>query len=301
MHADLHACLAELSAAYPGTGIATDLPVPGAALIRNSQLSAPMPTLYRPSACFVAAGEKTIQSAGREFRLGPGSTLVVGIDLPTVGRVTRAPFLGLAVDLDPVDLAAIAGEMDAPEDGPVEPLAVAAAGPEILDAALRLARAARQPETARVLGPGITREIAYWLLSGPQGPALRGLFRPGTRPARLARALDLIGQDPGRSIPVAELAAAAGMSASSFHGHFRALTGRSPLRYQKELRLHEARRRLLSGAESAAAVAYAMGYESASQFSRDYARLFGAPPARSVAAERAASGAGTGPAAARSA
>lgn len=281
---DLADALTTLSRQLPPGDGAVDFGLAGVRLIRNADAGAPLPMAYRPSLCLIAQGEKEVASGSRVIRLGPGQVLTVGIELPTVGRILSAPLLGLAIDLEAALIAELAEGMHL--DGAAAAAGAAPAGPELMEAAARLARLAGREDALRLLAPGILREIHFWALAGPGHGALLTLARPQGAAARLTRAMALIGGGEGPAIPVAELAAAAGMSPSSFHAHFRDFTGLSPLQYQKELRLHAARRRLLAGQGSAASIAHAVGYESASQFSRDYARLFGAPPARAVAEER---------------
>jgi transcriptional regulator GlxA family with amidase domain len=151
---------------------------------------------------------------------------------------------------------------------------------------LRLIRLLETPAAIPVLAPAALREVYYWLLTGPDGAAIARLALAEGNTQRIARAMTLLRDNFTRPIRVAELAEAAGMSPSSFHEHFKALTAMTPLQYQKQLRLLEAQRLLVAGDIDAARAAYRVGYESASQFSREYARMFGAPPARHAAGLR---------------
>jgi AraC-like DNA-binding protein len=198
-----------------------------------------------------------------------------------------APYLALRLGLDPALIATLLLEMPAIEGARAIGSGIGAIDPDLLDAVLRLVRLLDRPADAEVLAPLVEREILYRLLRGPQGPMLRQIALADSRLARIARAMALIREEYNRTLRIEALAARVAMSPATLHRHFRAVTALSPLQYQKQVRLHEARRRLLAREGDAQRIGFAVGYESPSQFSREYARLFGAPPARDAARLRA--------------
>lgn len=295
----LEALKAEIATAADAWGPgAPDIPtpLPGLAVVRAAAPSAPFRTLYRPVACVVAQGAKRVMSGEAVHDFRAGQVLVVGIDLPVTALVVeaspRAPYLAVAVDLDRtilselIDTLGPAGPPQAPHPG----IAVGAADAALADCMIRLLRLAAEPaDAAAVLRPLLWRETHFRLLQGAHGATLRQLARPDGRAAGIARAIRRLREGYDRALKIADLAAEAGMSASTFHLHFKTATAMTPLQFQKQLRLLEARRLLVSEAASAERAAYAVGYESPAQFSREYARMFGAPPKRDAAQIRAAS------------
>ena len=216
--------------------------------------------------------------------------LIASIDLPVTGQVIEAPCLGMTLTLDPGKLAALLVDLPPATPGrtPAKALAVNPLEPALLDPLVRLLRLLDEPRDIAVLAPLIEREILYRLLLGPHGAMLRQLALPDSQLSQISRAIDLIRRRYDQPLRVDELARHAGMSAPSFHRHFRAVTRLSPLQFQKHLRLQEARRLLVSKNADAARVGFDVGYESASQFSREYRRLFGAPPGRDASRVRRA-------------
>ena len=204
-----------------------------------------------------------------------GDTLLITADVPTVSQVTQAslaaPYLALVLELD----AALVAEL---VDGGVSP--AGATDAEVADAALRLMRLLDRPAAVPVLHGQLLRELHYWLLCGRHGAAVSRLGMAHGYAQQVGRAIALVRSDFARPLPVAELAAVAAMSTSSFHHHFRQQTSLSPLQFQKRLRLIEARRLMRFQAASASSAAFAVGYQSVPQFTRDYGQLFGAPPVR---------------------
>ena len=241
-----------------------------------------------PLLCVVARGRKRIYLGHEEFRYDPNSYLVASIDLPVSGQVIEAPCLGVTLALDPATLAALLLEMppSSGERATSKAMAVNPLDDDLLDPLLRLLRLLDRPRDIPVLAPLFEREILYRLLCGPRGEMLRQLALPSSQLSEISRAINLIRERYDQSIRVDELARTASMSATSFHRHFRAVTAMSPLQFQKRIRLQEARRRLLSQEVDAARVSFDVGYESASQFSREYRRMFGAPPGRDAAQAR---------------
>ena len=245
--------------------------------------------MYHPLLCVVAQGRKRIVLGEEEFFYDPDTYLIASADLPVSGQVIEGPCLGATLTLEPMRLAELLREMPSVDGGrpvPAKALAVNALGSELTEALLRLLRLLDRPEHIPVLAPLAEREVLYHLLLGPQGETLRQLARPASRLSQIGRAIELIRRKYDQTLRVEELARVAAMSAPSFHRHFRAVTAMSPLQFQKRIRLQEARRLLLSQDVDAARVSFDVGYESASQFSREYRRLFGEPPLRDVRRER---------------
>jgi AraC-like DNA-binding protein len=253
-----------------------------------TELTAPTHGLYKPMLCFVLQGAKRVMIGERSLEYRAGQLLVASIDLPVIGQVIEAsverPLMVLMLALDPATIAALlidlphAGEGEAESGISISPITA-----ELIDPLLRMTRLLDSPQDVPVMAPMLEREILYRVLQGPQGAILRQIAQSDSRLSRVRRAIDWIGQNYTEPLKVEHLASLAGMSASSFHRHFKAVTAMSPLAYHKKIRLQEARRRLIMTPADAARVAYAVGYESPSQFSREYSRLFGLPPMRDAA------------------
>lgn len=267
-----------------------ETPVPGLALYRASFPTEHDATVYEPSLCVVVQGEKEVLVGGEAFRYDPSHTLLVSVDLPATSRVIEAspkqPCLAVRIALDP----AVVGELlaDTPITSSVPEsrrgLAVAPLDAHLLDAIERLVALLDSPRDIRALAPLILREIVYRLLTGPQGARLRQIASAGAPAYRISQAIQWLKSHFTESFSVEALAKRVRLSPSSFHEHFKSITAMSPLQYQKQLRLQEARRLLLGESIDAADAAYRVGYESPSQFSREYRRMFGAPPRKDVAA-----------------
>lgn len=280
--------LAELRALVlrhlPAPGAAADLPVPGLQLGRVDALTEPSSSIADPVAVVVAQGEKRLLVGDGVYDYGAGDCLVVTLDLPVSGYYTRAspdePFLGAALRLDPVAVAALL--VDAPaRPAPAGPaLGVGPAGADLLDAFLRLVRLADHPEDAGVLGPLVEREILWRLLHGPHGDLVRQIGTGDGTLARVGHAVRWIRDHYAEPFRVEDLADRASMSVTSFHRHFRAATALSPVQYQKKIRLQQARLLLAAARDDVTRIAHDVGYQSPSQFSREYRREFGSPPAR---------------------
>lgn len=267
--------------------------IPRLSLIRATSPSEPIHTLYEASLCLVVQGKKQVQLGERVLEYDSGAFLAVSVDMAVVGRVIEAsrekPYLCFALMLDRAALAALALEMGPPQAG--EPGSGMALGPmnaDLLDAALRLVRLLETPRDIPVLAPMAERELLYRLLAGPNGARLRQIAHAESKLSQVSRAISWIKLNYREAFSIEALAAEARMSASTLHLHFKQVTSLSPLQYQKQIRLHEARRLILSTAMDAASAAHEVGYDSPSQFSREYRRLFGAPPLRDVARLREA-------------
>ena len=264
--------------------------VDGLYLMRATGETLPAPRIYRPALCIVAQGAKRLMLGESTFDYREGQALVIGLELPVLGRVVQAsaerPFLGLNLDLDIQVMREVLTRLDPPpRPGPGAcGVFVGELGERLADCVLRLLRLLDTPAAIPVIQPGIMREICYWLLTGPHAGEVCRIALPSGPTERIAGAIHQLREDIAQPVRIDTLAAAANMSPSTFHQHFKTLTSMTPLQYQKQLRLLEARRLMLAGEANASAAAYRVGYESASQFSREYARMFGTPPKRDVKA-----------------
>ena len=282
--------LAALIASFMRGDGASGTSIPGLYLSRWSGTHAPRSDFDRPVLCVMAQGAKDVHLDSGRASYGRGSYLLVSLDLPLVTEVVEAtpasPCLGITLELDLAEIATLTLEAAVP--APVGARVPRGVGVEplddgLLDAVLRLAELLRNPAQVPILAPLIRREIHYRLLIGPQGALLRRMATQNSPAQRVAAGLAWLRQNATRTVRMTELAREMHMSPSTMHAWFRAATSMSPLQYQKQLRLQEARRILLAEGVGAAAASRRVGYESPAQFSRDYRRFFGAPPMRDVA------------------
>lgn len=263
-------------------------------VVRISQPTECMPAVYEPRLVIVAQGSKTATLAGQTYHYNPLNYLVVSVTLPVSGQVIEAtpeePYLCVRLDIDPDDVAALlvdAAQSPVPLPPGVDPgLYAARVNAALMDAVLRLMRLLDAPADLAVLGPMTQREILYRVLTGELGHRLRALTTSDSRSSRISRAVAKLREDYLQPLSIDELARTVHMSTSSFHHQFKAVTTMSPLQFQKHLRLHEARRLMMAGGMEALSAARHVGYESPSQFSREYKRLFGAPPRSEVGRSR---------------
>ena len=268
--------------------------IDGMIIMRSDHPKPPSHLVQQPAVCVVAQGAKWAMFGGDRLEYHAGQALVIGVDTPSIGRVVEAtpgePCLVLAFALDLAMLRDVAEALPTPPRPSGESgrgvLVTNFAGP-LADCALRLVRLLDTPEAIPALRPGIMREICYWLLTGPQGGDIARLALAGSPARPVMEALGALRERFRRTVRVEELAAIARLSPSAFHRRFRALTGLAPLQYQKRLRLLEARRLMVTGAVNVEAACFEVGYESPSQFSREYVRMFGVPPKRDTNAVRA--------------
>ena len=271
----------------PATGMyATNLP--RLSLFRADRPTLPIPSVYEASLCIVAQGAKRVNLEDKALIYDASRYLVVSVDLPLTGHIIQAepdtPYLCCKIDLDLTMLAdLILDEAPSPSNRDDPVFAVYPSDPDLIDAACRLVNLLGQPRNIRPLGSLIEREILYRLLNGPHGPTLRHLAAADSRLSQISRAIGQIRRRFREQLRIREVAAAARMSESSLYQHFKAVTRMTPLEFQKQLRLQEARRLMLAEGMNAASAAFAVGYESPSQFSREYRRMFGAPPRQDVA------------------
>lgn len=249
-------------------------------------------TIYRPSLCLVAQGRKQVLLNDRMFEYDPSQYLIVTVDLPVTGCIVYAsperPYLGLSLDLDPVLIADLLLELPADESGPSPAfgLAVSELDEDLLGSVVRLLQLLDRPTDAAVMTLIIKREIHYRLLRGEQSAVIRGVATADSRLSRIGRVADWIRLHYAEVVNIHELAERANMSVTSFHRHFKAITLMSPLQYRTQIRLQEARRLMLAEPQDAVAIGFKVGYDSPSQFSREYRRMFGLPPATDAARVR---------------
>jgi AraC-like DNA-binding protein len=264
--------------------------IPELALYRSSAPSEHTATVYQPCLCVMVQGAKEIVVGDHSYRYDESNSLLVSVDLPATSRVTDAtpdrPSLAVRIAIDPAmvgDLLA-EGTKVAPTAPSERAVAICKMDAKLLDAVVRLVALLDSPDDIGPLAPLILREVIHRVLTGPQGLRLRQIALAGAPAYRIAKAIRWVKDHFADPLHVATLAKDVGLSTSAFHLHFKNVTALSPLQYQKRLRLQEARRLMLSKRLDAADAAFQVGYESPSQFSREYRRMYGAPPRRDVAA-----------------
>lgn len=262
---------------------------PGLYLYRRSSPTGPLYGVTEPSFCVIAQGSKEVLLGKERYRYDASHYLLVSAELPVAGHIVDAsreqPYLAVRLVLDPAVVTEVlieAGLHASGMDGPVKVMAVCRLDVSLLDAVVRVVRLLDSPGHYEVLAPLVIREIIYRLCLGEQGGRLRQIAVSGGRAHRIAKAIELLRTNHNKPLRIAGLARQLGMSVSGLHHHFKAATGMSPLQFQKQFRLQEARRLLLAGDVDAATAGYRVGYDDASHFSREYRRLFGEPPLRDV-------------------
>jgi AraC-like DNA-binding protein len=248
----------------------------------------PAAVMSEPSVAVVGQGVKRTVLNGVPYDYRAGQYLVVSVDLPVVGQALEAspdePFVVFSMTLEPAAIAPLLLETANTAKPPAfTGLAVSDATPELLDPIVRLLRLLDRPDDLRVLAPGLQREILWRLITGEQGALVRQIGLANGRIAHISRAIRWIREHYNEPVLIADLADLSGMSASSFHRHFRAATSMTPIQFQKQIRLQEARALLMTAPANVAEIGYLVGYESPSQFSREYRKTFGHPPGRDVA------------------
>ncbi|MDR1351533.1 MAG: AraC family transcriptional regulator [Zoogloeaceae bacterium] len=263
--------------------------IQGLSLYRQNESNQTVCSFYRPFVAVVLQGCKHSLIGSEAYRYGEGYCLINGIDIPSVNQVVgataEAPFLSVSLDLDGALIRQLASEVFGAEkmdDAPMKGMAVAPTDPEVADAFWRLIKLLDSPTQMPALAALMIREIHYRLLTGAQGAHLRSINTQGTHNHQIFRALARMRQQFRESVEIDGLAHEVGMAASTFRRHFKTVTRMSPLQYQKHLRLYEAQRLMLTENIDATRASYAVGYASATQFSREYKRLFGKSPKRSV-------------------
>lgn len=264
--------------------------IPGLSLLRRHRTTDPVSGMYEPSICVVAQGAKRVIIGDESFVYDAQHFLLTSVHLPTVVQIINAteknPYLGLVYKLDLREVSQMIIDSDLPAPRTQQSSLGMGTGkmtPSLMNAFQRLVDLLADEEDIPILGQVIQKEIIYRLLVGDQGGRLRQIASVGSRSHQIARIVEWLKENYSQPLRVDDLAARAKMSTSTFHHHFRSMTMLSPLQYQKHLRLQEARRLMLTDQMDAANAAFQVGYESPSQFSREYSRLFGAPPLRDIA------------------
>jgi AraC-like DNA-binding protein len=267
--------------------------IPGVSLSRRDAPTQPTSYLYEPSLCVIAHGGKRVLLGDDTYMLDVHHFLITSVDLPTVTQILHAsqaqPYLSFVLQLDQREMAQLMVDSQLPPPRAQQSsrgMATGAVTVPLLSACQRLIDLLAAPQDIPILAPLIQREILYRLLVSEQGARLRQIASAGSQSHQIAQAITWLKQHYTRPLRIEDLAAHAHMSPSTFHQHFRALTAMSPLQYQKWLRLHEARRLMLTECLDATTAAFEVGYESPSQFSREYRRVFGAPPLRDITSLR---------------
>lgn len=290
------ATLVELLGRHAATDGTHATAIPGVSLVRASEPTLPMPVVYEPTLCLVAQGRKRALLGSTSYVYDAARYLIASVDLPVTGSVIEAsaeqPYLCLVFDLDMAQLSELALRHPAPESGGTPPprgIGLEKTTSQLLEAAVRLAALMDTPADIAELAPLVQREIHYRLLTGPGNGLVRQMAQANSHLNQIARAIAWLRGRYAQHWSIDDLAQVAGMSRSSFHAHFKAVTAMSPLEFRKQLRLQEARRLMVAEALDAASAGFQVGYESPSQFSRDYGRAFGMSPAKD--AQRLRSGA----------
>jgi AraC-like DNA-binding protein len=267
----------------------TETGIPRLAMVQGEIPAHLLAAVYEPMINLILQGSKSMTIGDRTLDYDPATYFVMSIELPAVGQVHPAasgePYLAVSLTLDPTVLATLLADLPKPVGQYKKDagFSVASVTPELMDAWVRMLRLMNRPEDIAALAPVYEREILYRVLQGPHGWMLRDIAAPDSAMARVSLAIQYIRREFAESIRVEALAQRAAMSVSAFHRHFKAVTALSPLQYQKRVRLLQARTLLVAHAKSVTSAALEVGYESATQFSRDYARVFGLPPARDAA------------------
>ncbi|MBD0417316.1 AraC family transcriptional regulator [Oryzicola mucosus] len=261
-------------------------PFPGLFAMRATAPSELQYAISKPLVALVLQGTKRVTVGNRSFDFGAGDSLLIAADVPNVSQITRAsggvPYYSLVLDIDPAVTRSLVVEIGIAHAETGASIRVDPTEAEVADTALRLMQLLDRPASIPVLQNQLIREMHYWLLTGRHGAGIRALGVTDSHADRIGRAVALIRAAYSEALTVEKLAEVAGMSLSSFHHHFRIVTSLSPLQFQKQLRLIEARRMMMSEGILASNAAYAVGYESVPQFTREYGRLFGASPAKDV-------------------
>lgn len=264
-------------------------------IMRSAAPTVAMPTVYTPMLCLVAQGRKQAMLGAQAYVYHPQMYLVASVDLPIVGSVIQAssaqPYLCFCLDLDTAVLSELAINhpelVDTQRDAASAGLLLNRSTPQLQDAALRLARLLDRPHEIAALAPLIVRELLYRLMADPANAAVRQMAIADSRLNQISRAIVWLREHYAQRFSIEQIADLSAMSRSTFHAHFKAVTTMTPLEYRSQLRVHEARRLMVAEALTAADAGFRVGYESASQFSRDYARILGISPARDAQRLRA--------------
>jgi AraC-like DNA-binding protein len=286
MNSDLLECVRHFADANADRLGVARTPIPGLFAMRATEPSEMQYAISKPLVALVLQGAKRVTIGKTTFNFGVGDSLLVTADVPNVSQIIRAsagaPYYSLVLDIDLAVTHSLVLEIGAVQAETGVPIRVAPTEADVSDVALRLMRLLERPASIPILGNQLIREMHYWLLTGRHGAGIRALGVTDSHATRIGRAVAIIRSAYAQTLTVERLAEAASMSLSSFHHHFRAVTSLSPLQFQKQLRLIEARRMMISEGASISTAAYEVGYESVPQFTREYGRLFGVSPARDI-------------------
>jgi AraC-like DNA-binding protein len=282
--------LADLIARYAKGEGSQETAIKSLYMVRHDYPTQSIPTLVQPALCIMAQGSKDVKLGDAYFTYDPLNYLVLSVAMPISGKIVHAtqdePHLAMRIDIDPIEINALiaeAGPMSVPARPSGRGLYVERIDTTLLDAVIRLIRLLETPKDIPMLAPLIRREILYRLLRGQQGHRLYEIAITNCQTHRVTQAIKWLNEHFQQPLRIDELAKEVNLSVSTLHHRFKAVTAMSPLQYQKQLRLQEARRLMLNDGLEASAAGYKVGYESPSQFSREYSRLFGAPPLRDLA------------------
>jgi len=266
----------------------TETGIPRVAMVQGAIPEHELSAVYDPMVNLILTGSKTMTVGERTFHYDPATYFVMSVDLPAVGSVhpslEGAPYLAVSLTLEPGIVAGLLADLPKPTGGELynSGFSVAPVTDDLLDAWVRMLRLMDRPGDIAALAPVYERELLYRVLQGPHGWMLRDIAAPSTALSRIASAIRWIRQNFALPMRVEALAEMAALSVSAFHRHFKAVTALSPLQYQKRIRLLHARTQLIAGEGNATSIAFGVGYESAAQFSREYARFFGQPPSKDL-------------------
>jgi AraC-like DNA-binding protein len=264
-----------------------DTSMAGVTIVRSYQAMMPVQNMYRPSLCVVFKGEKEILFGDTRLHYQEMECLVVNLEIPASGRMLgacpEAPYMGMTIEFDIAVLRDVLQQLSDPpvpsaQSGPC--VFVGTVDDRLAECITRIVRLAQKPDAVAILFPALMRELYYWMLTGPHGSEIAKLALPETQAERVAKAIHFLRENYSKPLRVEHLADVARMSTSSFHHHFKAMTSMTPVQYQKQIRLLEARRLMVSDLANVSEAAYQVGYESPSQFSREYTRSFGVAPKR---------------------
>ncbi|MBT2696431.1 AraC family transcriptional regulator [Bacillus sp. ISL-40] len=274
---------------YTGRDGTYNTDIPSLFFSRYSNDTGPHYGVYKPSLCIIVQGMKEVLLSQESYQYGPADYLVASVNLPIIAQVTEAspevPYLALKLEITPNEILEVLREFQMGVDkkeNAKRGMYVSKIEPSLLDAVTRLARLLDTPKDIKVLAPLIVKEIIYRVLQGEHGGMLKQIAIEGSSAHQISDVIEHIMNNYEKSFKIDELAEIANMSVSSLHRHFKEITAMSPIQFQKQLRLQEARSLLLSESADAADVAFRVGYESPSQFSREYSRMFGLPPKEDI-------------------
>ncbi|HCG6558509.1 TPA: AraC family transcriptional regulator [Vibrio parahaemolyticus] len=281
--------LAKLIDRWTGDANQYDTPISGLRFSRWTTPTPPTSYIHNPSICLIAQGRKRVLLGEESFIYDANHFLISSVDLPIIANIIEAseeqPYLGLIMELDLTEISQLIVDSELAFTQAKEAqkgIAVGELSESLLDAFVRLAELLDEGQNIKILAPIIKREIFYRLLMSEQGTRLHQIVTAGSHSHQIAKAIDWLKNNFVKPLSVGDLASYTGMSKSSFYTHFRSMTSMTPLQFQKKLRLSEARRLMLTENLDAMAATFKVGYESPSQFSREYSRLFGAPPSKDI-------------------